>query len=306
MVSHYIKNSSNAKERLKDISQHFFSDSATANYMASYSVWQATRHAKRKGGGTAPITFLPVLLEPRYQDFCVFGINNYFNAELKLCRVVNVDSTVRESLSIDLPVELFIEEQPEFELTNETNINRLKIVNHLNGLELKQEICLLPFASPKLSLVNDGDFLLIIVPASLAGVRSIFHRLELICENMTDLLIGVVVVGANSMQMSQLCYDVIENSITSFLDHTSIALGHLLSESAVDLNKDRAIQFSGETNTLNSAPIELEDIADRVWDTFFKLLTRNRSMNMSTPLKTLKKGGISHNDDHSTYLSASA
>jgi len=291
MASNYVDSGFGSKERLKDLDHHFFSNIETSAEIGGET------SAERKVEGAKPITFLPVLLESYRQDSYVFGINDYFNAKLKLCAVVNVDNALREHL----PAAVILPERrnPDIELTNKTDINRLQIVKYLNRIALNPKICLLPFASHQISLINDGDFLLVIVPASLAGVRRVFQNLEMICANMKSVVIGVVVVDANSMKLSQLCYDVINNSIASFLGLQSMVLGHLLSETAIDLNRARAIQFSEETNKLNSAPIELEDIANNVLENFIKLLTQNRTMNVLSQMSD-------PNDTRHPYLSVSA
>jgi len=338
MISDYNKNGNNSRNRLNDISHHFFGDSSEsspsaphsskssnspvaskdANDESNYSTRKAARQAKRIRRAARPITFLPVLLASQNQDSCVFGINDTFNAKLKSCLVVNVDSALNKNLPVDLSLsgsylDLGSPSDNEgastrannqaVDKTNQTNNNRIKIINHLSELELKPDICLLPFVSHKLSLVNEGDFLLVVVPASFAGVRSLFHSLEKICDNMNSMHIGVIVIDACSMQMSQLCYDVIANSIRSFLGLKSMILGHLLSESAIDLNTNRAIQFADESNTLtNSAPIELEDIADKVWDVFIKLLSDNRSMNILSQSRA--SGATQSGQAQSRYVNA--
>jgi len=259
MVSNYIKTNAESKERLKDISHHFFGSAAASD----------TENGVQ---GIRPMTFLPVLLASDKQASCLFSISDYFNTKNKLCAVVNVDRTLPDSFALT----------PSFELplTNKTDANRAQIGQYLKGIDLSPEICLLPYASHKIALINDGDFLLVIVPASLSGVRHVFHELESVCSSLENVVVGVIVTDAKSMQMSQLCYDVMANSISSFLGLKSVVLGHLLSDTAVDFKKERLIQFSNEADYINSAPIEPEDIAKNVWATFTNLLVENRTMNI--------------------------
>ncbi len=256
MISHSDNNKSGSKERLEKISHHFFS------------------HSKEAVKGARPATYIPILLESEKQDAFVFAMNNHFSLKNHLSAVVNVDSALRESLPL--------EKKSVLELTCEAETNRSRIIEHLKELNVSPELCLLPFVSHEVSILSDGDFLLTVVPASLTGVRRVFHRLEKVCQGMKGLKIGIVVVDANSLQMSQLCYDVMENSIDSFLGLKSVVLGHLLSNTAVDLAKGRFIQFPDEIDKLGSAPIELEDIADNILNKLSKLVAQRPAMNILT------------------------
>ena len=254
MISYSDKNKTGSKERLEEISHHFFS------------------HSEKTVTAVRPVTYIPILLESEKQDAFVFAMNNHFSLNNHSSAVVNVDSALRESLPL--------EKKSDLELTCEAKTNRLRIIEHLKELNVKPELCLLPFVSHEVSILSDGDFLLTVVPASLTGVRRVFNRLEKVCQGMKDLKIGIVVVDANSLQMSQLCYDVMENSIDSFLGLKSVVLGHLLSDTAVDLAKGRIIQFPDEIDKLGSAPIELEDIAENVLNKLSKLVAQRPAMNI--------------------------
>ena len=266
-----------SKDRLKDISHHFLGSSG-----------------KGTGGGaddSKPVVFLPVLLESDEQDAFVYGLHNYLNTQARSSVVINVDSAFKEGLPVDNKIDL--------ELTKKLEINRKKIFNHLKNLDVEPDLCLLPFVSSKISLIRDNDFLLVVVPASLKGVRKIFHNIEEVCGGLNNVTIGVVVTYANSLQMSQLCYDVIANSLENFLNIKSVLLGHLLSDTAVDLAKERVIKFSDDVDKINSAPIELDDITENIWDTLTIFVNQGKSINNLNP-------AVNASDDSSDFTSISA
>ena len=250
-----------SKDRLKDISHHFLGGSVEGDSNGVEDV--------------KPVVFLPVLLESDEQDAFVYGINSFLNTRTRSSLVINVDSAFKEGLPVDNKLDL--------ELTKKQEINRKRIFNHLKSLDDTPDLCLLPFVSSKISLLRDNDFLLVVVPASLKGVRKIFRSIEELCSGLNNMTVGVVVTYANSLQMSQLCYDVIANSLENFLDVKPVLLGHLLSDTAIDLAKGSVIKFSDDVDKIDSAPIELDDITENIWHELTVFVSQDQSINNLNP-----------------------
>lgn len=283
----FYNNTTDTKERLKSISHHFLGsdghDTVSKSNVNNTNVNKNNANKSNVDKGrenrevhsSRRVNFLPVLLESGEQDAFVFGLNSYLNDASNMTVVVNVDSALKASLPV--------ENKSDLELTKRVTDNRKRIYKHVSEMEVEPELCLLPFVSSDIRVLQDNDFLLAVVPASLKGVRNVFHKIEKATADLNDVSIGIVTLNANSLRMSQLCYDVIENSIESFLGFKSVMLGHLLADNAIDLTKGRIINFPDDVDQLNSAPIELDDISFHIHTHLSTYITHNGSVNNLNP-----------------------
>ena len=199
-----------SKHRLAEISHHFLSDGDER-----LPAWQNTY-------------VIPVLLGARKDDHIVYELNRAFNRQQRCSMVLNIESHLATGNSFAALVPKKVSEtiSENAETSPENNSEEPAL----------PEFCLIPVTSPSTTLALQSDRLILVVHASLGGVRIAYNQLAFLASLGTDFNVCVVMLDAKTTQDAKRYFEFLCDSAQSLLALELECGGFLLQKGADDFD----------------------------------------------------------------------
>jgi hypothetical protein len=168
---------------------------------------------------------VPILLTSKLHDFVAYEMAKAIEQQDKTCLVLNVEAQAGQVASTS------------------------------SQLTEAPDVCLIPLTSTRTTLALQGDKLMLVVPASLPGVRLAYNHLAQLASLGQDVVINVIMVEAEDVKSAMRYFRFLCNSARDFLA-LDIKCGGVILHNTHNAN--------GAQTGKESVPVGIVAIADSV------------------------------------------
>jgi len=277
-----------SKHRLSEISHHFLSDENERT-----PVWQNT-------------SIIPVLLSSKHDDHIVYELDRAFNRAFNLSSHSTTHHSPHHSphhnshhrshqkngSSMVLNIESCLASKgisaTFLDKNSDTSIFEDKDLIDQEGRSGDSEmpdICLVPITSPSTTMALQNDRFIIVVHASLTGVRIAYEQLSFMASLNTDFTVCVIMLGARNMHEARRFFGFLCDSAQSLLTLNLECGGIILDNRNINKHKQTTNDEVAQQamNNLGIAT-HLEGVAEGILRKFKATTKRTSVASLSSPV----------------------